>query len=199
MHPDNKIADQFRNIRSNIQYASEGRTIRSIVVTSPEGGDGKTTVAVNLAISLVQQGDKVLLIDTNFRKPALYDVFNLKNLPGLTNVLAGQILLRECIHKTEIGRLEFMTSGPILHHSAEMLGSPAMKELLESAYKIYDKVILDVPAVLDSADAKMLASFCDGSLLIIRGGKTKDKSVIEAKRLLDMARVHVMGAIINEA
>lgn len=198
IHPDDRIADQYRSIRSNLHYASGEKKLRSLMITSPEEGDGKTTTAVNLAISLTHRGDKVLLIDTNFRNPTLYDVFHIKNIPGLTNVLAGQILLREAVHRTEIGRLDLLTSGPRLHHAEEMLGSQQMIELLESAYKHYDIVIIDVQSVLLSADAKMLAGVIDGSILVVKSGKTKEPAMIEAKQMLDAAKAHIVGAVLNK-
>jgi protein-tyrosine kinase len=197
-HPESYISDQFRNIRSYIDFAGEGQKFRSLVISSPGFNEGKTTTAINLAVSLAQRGDKVLLIDADIRKPMIHSSFNIKNVPGLTNVLAGQLPWREAVHRTEIGRLEVLTSGPILYNSAEMLGSQLMAEFMETAGKHYDIILLDVPPVLEASDTKILSSRCDGLILVIRNGKTKNEAAVEAKQLLEMAKAKVIGVVVNE-
>jgi protein-tyrosine kinase len=198
-HPQSPISDQFRTIRSHIEFTTaEHPKVRSLLITSPGYGEGKSTTAINLAISLAQRGDKVLLIEANYRKPSVHNVFNVKALPGMTNVLAGQVLLREAVHRTEIGRLEFLTSGPALYNSAEMIGSQNMRELIETASKHYDCIVFDAPPILETSDTTLLASLCDGVILVLRSGKTKSDAAVEAKKLMDLAKVNVLGVIMND-
>src|SRR5690606_29065507 len=101
INPHNSIAAQFRAIRNNIEYTANGVKLRSLIVTSPNAGEGKTTTAMNLALSKAQRGDKVLVIDANIKNPSVHHIFNTKLIPGLTNVLAAQISLVEAIVPTE--------------------------------------------------------------------------------------------------
>lgn len=197
-HPDNKISDQFRGIRANLDYVTGDSRLRVVVVTTPNHGEGATTTAVNLAVSLAQRGDKVLLVDADFRKPAMHDIFGIKNIPGLTNVLTGQVHWQEAVHRTEIGRLELLTSGPALFNSAEMLGSRAMRELMDAAGNVYDRIVLDVSPVLETADIQLLSGACDGTILVVWAGRTKSECAIEAKKLLDMAKANLVGIVVNE-
>lgn len=198
LQPGHKISEQFRSIRNNIHFASEGRSLRTIVVTSPTDGDGKSTAAVNLAISMAQRGERVLLMDANFRGPMLHKLFSTQMSPGLSSVLANQLSLKEAAQPTEIECLELLTSGVQHTYSTDMLGSHRMKEVLEAAAMEYDRIVIDCPAVLSSPDTNVLVNKCDGVVLLLRWGKTTNAKALEAKQALTFAGANIVGAILNK-
>ncbi|MBH5317311.1 CpsD/CapB family tyrosine-protein kinase [Paenibacillus sp. GSMTC-2017] len=198
LNPTHKISEQYRTIRNNIQYASDGRSIRSILVTSPSDGDGKSTAAINLAISMAQRGDQVLLIDANFRNPVLHKIFNAQISPGLSNVLTQQLTFAEATHATEVEGLELLTSGLSYTNSADMLDSQSMKEIIEMATKRYDRIVIDCPPVLNVPDTNALVNKCDGVVLLLNCGKTTHSKALEAKQSLTFAGAHIIGAILNK-
>jgi len=195
-NPASAAAEQIRTIRNNIRYANGGKDPVSVAVTSAAAGEGKTTAAVNLAVALAGRG-RVLLVDANLRQPALHAIFGLKLGPGLTNVLAGQIGLHEAAVQTELARLDLLTGGPLLPGSLELLDSEDMKLLLTAAAAVYDTIVLDCPAVLEKPDTAALAGKCEGAVLIVRHGRTRKDTALEAKRVLEFAGVRIIGAVLN--
>ncbi|MCR2802497.1 CpsD/CapB family tyrosine-protein kinase [Paenibacillus soyae] len=198
INPSNKIAEQYRTIRNNIQYASDGKSIRSLIVTSPTEGDGKSTAAVNLAISMAQRGERVLLVDANFRQPMLHKVFSSPISPGLSNVLTHQMEFSDAAQSTEVEGLDLLTSGITHANSADMLDSHTMKQLLLQLSSKYDRIVFDCPAVLSAPDTNALVNKCDGVVLLLRCGKTTHGKALEAKQALSFAGANIIGAILNQ-
>ncbi|MGM7721153.1 CpsD/CapB family tyrosine-protein kinase [Metabacillus sp. Hm71] len=197
-NPNSKIAEQFRTIRTNIQFSSIDRKHKTLMITSPSTGEGKTTSAINLAISMSQQGDRVLLVDANLRKPILHTSFNLKDSYGLTDVLMGRTSLEDAIFQTQIGRLEVLTSGLIPPNPTELIGSKAMSYFIKDSKEEYDVILFDSPPVLETTDTKLLAGQCDGVVLVLNSGKSDREKAAEANRLLNLVRAKVLGVILNE-
>ncbi|MEH7129329.1 CpsD/CapB family tyrosine-protein kinase [Neobacillus drentensis] len=197
-YPESALADQFQMIQTNINFLMSEKTTQTLMVTSPEEGDGKSTMLANLAVSMAQQKKKVLLIDTNLRTPALHDFFHTSNSTGLTDLLTGRMNFGEVVHHTEIWRLDLLASGPIPKNPVELLGSKMMKDLLVKLKESYDIIILDSSALLKLPDTKLLASLCDGVLLVIKSGKTKLQNATEAKKVLEFAKARLIGAILNQ-
>ncbi len=197
-NPNSEIAEQFRTIRTNIQFSSIDHKHKTLIITSPSSCEGKTTSAINLAISISQQGEKVLLIDANLRKPKLHISFNLKDSYGLTDVLMGRQPLEEAIFQTQIGRLDLLPSGIIPPDPTEIIGSNAMRYFLNDIKEEYDTVIFDCPPVLETTDTKLLAGQCDGVIMVLKSGKTDREKAVEANRLLRLVRAKVLGVILNE-
>lgn len=198
-NPDSQIAEQFRTIRTNIQFLSiDGCKHKMLILTSPSSGEGKTTAAINLAISISQQGDRVLLIDANLRRPTLHASFNLKDSYGLTDILMGRKSLEESVFQTQIGRLEVLTSGLIPPNPTELIGSKAMSHFINEIRDEYDVILFDCPPVLETTDTKLLAGQCDGAVLVLNSGKTEREKAVETKRLLGLVRAKVLGVILNE-
>jgi capsular exopolysaccharide synthesis family protein len=197
-NPGSKIAEQFRTIRTNIQFLSIDQKHKTIIMTSPSVGEGKTTSAINLAISISQQGERVLLVDANLRSPSLHTSFNLKDSYGLTDVLMGRTSIEEAVFQTQIGRLEVLTSGLIPPNPTELIGSRAMNYFINDVKEEYDTIIFDCPPVLDTTDTKLLAGQCDGVVMVLSSGKTDREKAAEANRLLNLVRAKVLGVILNQ-
>lgn len=191
------IAEQYKLIRTNIQFSSVDKEIKSIVVTSPEPHDGKTTTASNLAVVFAQQGKKVLLLDTDLRKPSVHYSFNSSNITGLTSILTNQVNLEDAILQTEIPNLDIITSGPVPPNPSEILNSEKMERILGRLRSEYDYVILDTPPVLIVADPQIVANKCDGVIMVVASGKTAKKSALKAKDLLMNSGTTLLGAILN--
>lgn len=196
--PKSRIAEQYRNIRTNIEFTSVDNHIRSIVVTSVDPGDGKTTTIANLAVVFGQQGKKVLLIGADLRKPTLQNLFAAYSPNGLTNLLSGQTSFVQCIQKTDIENVYVMSAGPIPPNPAELLGYRKMDEVLLEAYKMFDIVLIDTPPVMAVTDAQILANKCDGVVLVARSEKTEKDKLIKVKQILDKASGKLLGVILND-
>lgn len=193
-----KISEQYRTIRTNFLSSINCVNSRTLIITSPNGQEGKSTTAANFAISLAQQGKKVLLIDANMRNPILDFSFKIDNSIGLSSVLKGRVRIEDSIDKTEIKGLDLLTSGPIPFNPTELIGSQNMESLIETALGLYDVVVFDTPPILEVSDAKILANQCDGLLLVIRSGKTKSAETIRVKKLLESSKTKILGIILND-
>lgn len=195
--PKSPITEQYRTIRTNIQYASVDQAIRSIVVTSSGPMEGKSTTTANLAVVFAQQGKKTLLIDADLRKPTAHYTFQLPNTVGLTSVLTKQVELMDAVHMTDVENLFVLTSGPIPPNPAELLASVSMEYLLKEAYNLYDFILFDTPPVLTVTDAQVLANLADGSILVTSSGTTDRDGAIKAKEILSNAQAKLLGAVLN--
>ncbi|KAB2445571.1 CpsD/CapB family tyrosine-protein kinase [Bacillus luti] len=196
--PKSPISEQFRNIRTNVEFASVDTNLHSIMVTSANPSEGKTTVTANMAVVFAQQGKKVLLIDADMRKPAMHQVFQVDNIFGLTNVLTHSERLEKCVQTTVVDNLHFLACGPIPPNPAELLGSSSMKSLLSEVYAKYDLVIFDTAPILPVTDAQIMANQCDASVLVIRSGATEKEAALKAKQALDSAKGKLFGVVLND-
>lgn len=185
-------------IQANIRFSVSDKRSRTFLITSPSKGEGKSTTAANLAVSMALQKEKVLLIDGNLRNPSLHSIFNIENSVGLTDTLTGRTNLYDAIHHTEIGRLDVLTSGSIPINPGELLSSPMMHEILVTSLKSYDMVFIDSHSVLELTDTKLLANQCDGVVLVIQSGKTLLDKAVESKKVLEFAKATLIGVIIKE-
>ncbi|MFP3123355.1 CpsD/CapB family tyrosine-protein kinase [Ectobacillus funiculus] len=195
--PNSKISEQYRVIRTNLQFTSANRKKRTIVITSPNLGEGKSTTTTNLAVSIAQQGEKVLIIDADLRNPAIHTIFKLENTIGLTSILIGQATLDGAVNQTEIGRVDVLTSGPVPFNPAELLGSAAMETLISKAMERYDVILFDSSPLLELTDTSILANQCDGVILVLSCNRTKNEDTLAAKRILSFTRAELIGAILN--
>ncbi|QFT90867.1 Tyrosine-protein kinase YwqD [Bacillus sp. THAF10] len=195
--PKSPISEQYRTIRTNIQFSAVDQKLRSIMVTSSGPSEGKSTTASNMAVVFAQQGKKVLFIDADMRKPTAHYTFQQNNVKGLTTFLTRQTTFTESINPTRIDNLDIMTSGPIPPNPAELLSSKAMEDMLAAAYVQYDMLIFDTPPVLAVTDAQILANQCEGTLLVVASGSTDKESAIKAKELLDSAKAKLLGVVLN--
>ncbi|MDZ4417108.1 CpsD/CapB family tyrosine-protein kinase [Bacillus cereus] len=192
------IFEQYRNIRTNTEFTVVDKNIQSLMVTSANPGEGKTTTAAYLAVVFFEQGKKVLLIDANLRKPTVHIIFQIDNIFGLTNVLTHNEQLGNCIQKTSVNNLHCLPCGSIPPNPADLLGSEAMHELLNSTCSMYDLVILDLPSILAVTDARIIANQCNASLIVIRSGMTIREDVMKATELFKKTDEKFLGVILND-
>ncbi|MGB9625483.1 MAG: polysaccharide biosynthesis tyrosine autokinase [Phycisphaerae bacterium] len=197
--PRSLIAEAFRNIRTNLLLSAPAERQRTVLITSPKPEDGKTTVAANLAISIAQSGRRVLLVDANFRRPAIHQLFPTGSREGLSNALIGQSVLDTLVHSTALPNLDVLLPGPIPPNPAELLGGKYMGELITQAADRYDQVIFDGPPVLLVSDALVLAGVVDGVILVCRA-KANSRGVAQrARDQLERVNAHLFGAVLNAA
>lgn len=194
--PRSVAAESYRTLRTNIQYSSFDEECKSIVITSSEPGEGKSTTAANLALSLAQGEKKVILIDCDLRKPSIHKNFKISNLTGLSDVLIGQKKLIQVL-KRHGDNLLLLTSGKIPPNPSEMLGSKAMKNLLKELRENFDYIIIDTPPVQAVTDSQVLSTEADGTLLVIKAEKTKKDSVHNSINLLRKVNANIIGTVLN--
>lgn len=195
--PKDPVAEQYRTIRTNIQFSNVDQDIKTIVVTSSGAEEGKSTTTSNLATVYAQQGLKVLLIDADLRKPTGHYTFRLENHIGLTNVLTRQSTLAQAVQESEIPHLSVLTSGPIPPNPSELLASAQMAELLKEMKEQFDMIIFDTPPILAVADAQILANQVDGTILVVSSGKTEKDAALKSKELLSNAQGKLLGVVLN--
>lgn len=195
--PKSLQAEAFRGIRTALYFSTHGEEHKVIQVTSPNPGDGKSTMIANLAISMAQSGKKVLLIDADCRKPRQQKLFRLFASTGLASVISGQTSLPDATHPTEVEGLSLLPCGPRPENPAELLTSPRFKEVVEQARGQYDFVLIDTPPLLAVSDPSIVAPRVDGVLLTIRLGKNARVAATRARDILNSLGVNVLGVIVN--
>ncbi|MGL5616001.1 MAG: CpsD/CapB family tyrosine-protein kinase [Sarcina sp.] len=194
--PKSVASEAYKALRTNIQYSSIDKKMKVILITSSEPGEGKSTTSGNLAISLAQDGKKVLVIDCDLRKPSIHKLFKESNLIGLSEVLLGKETFTEAMN--EYGEnIDILTSGNLPPNPSEMLGSKAMESLLEELREVYDHIIIDSPPIHAVSDAQILATKVDGTLLVVKAEKTKKDSVQRAKEQINKVNGKIIGAVLN--
>jgi capsular exopolysaccharide synthesis family protein len=191
------IVEAFRILRTNIRFANVDNAARTLLVTSPRPGEGKTSVATNLGVVMAQNGLKVLLVDADLRRSQLHHVFDMPNPTGLTSLLLDDAERQQCIIETDIPNLCVLPSGPLPPNPSELLGSQRMAQLIREFQAFADVVLFDVPSVLACADAMVLASQVDGVVLVIDGRSTRREAAIQALEMLHNVEAKVLGGVLN--
>lgn len=188
--------EQMKNIRTSIQFAST-KELKSLMVISPESGTGKSFISANLAVSYAEQGKKVLLVDTDLRRPSIQKVFNKKNTMGITNILTGQSSIHNCVQETIFENLSVLTSGHTPPNPAELLESDEMKQLITELTNSYDIVIFDTPPVLAVVDSLLLSPLVDGAVFVVRSGYTDQNGAIKAVGKIKSTNSRIVGTVLN--
>ena len=194
------MAEAYRHLRTSILLARAGSAVKTILVTSSQPGDGKTTTAVNLATSLAQTGAHVLLIDADMRRPRLHALFGLANDQGLSTVLAGEQKAFEIVSliaRHQPTGVHVLTSGPLPPNAAELLGSDEMPKLLSFLQSVFTHVVIDSPPVASFTDGVLLSSIVDGVVLVVHGGKTSRDIVRRSRQVLHDAGARILGVVLN--
>jgi tyrosine-protein kinase Etk/Wzc len=195
--PKSPISEAYRTFRTNIQYTKLDRELKTILVTSPGPGEGKSTSVANLAITMAQMGSKVLLIDSDLRRPILHSIFSIDRRVGLSNVLVGRATFDEAIQPTEIENLYVLPCGTLPPNPSELLGSVAMRTALDEMKQNFDIVLFDSPPIIAVTDAAVLSSQLDGVILVIKSGQTDREAALRATTLLKNVKTRVLGALLN--
>lgn len=199
VHKDPKSvgSEAFRTLRTNLQFASPDKPLKTILMTSTGPGEGKSTVMANLAIAFAQSGHNTLLVDCDLRRPNVHKIFGLQNRIGLTSHLVGEVEREQVVIDVGISNLTVIPAGPIPPNPSEILGSNAMKEFVARVKTKYDMVLLDAPPVVAVTDAQILSPLADGVLLTIASGQTPTELALHAKSLLQRAKANILGVVLN--
>ena len=193
------MAESYKFLRTNLEFAAlDTQGIKTLLVTSSSPEEGKTTTAANLAISVAQEGQSVILVDSDLRKPAMQRVFNVRDHKGLTNVLVGAATLQEAMSETVVEGLRVIPSGPLPPDAAQVLRSSRMKEVLEELKNSADLVILDSPPLLSVTDPMLLAPLVDAVLMVVDANHTGRDTVKRGAEILMQAHPSPVGTVLNK-
>lgn len=196
--PSSLAAEQYRSLRTRLKRAESGRSLRTIAITSPAKGDGKSLTAANLALTMAQEvQQRVLLVDCDLRRPNVHRLFGLDPTPGLVDVLMNAATLDQVLVWLPEQQMSVLPAGIPPSNPAELLGSATMRRLLDTLRSRYDRILVDVPPVAPLADLHVLAPLVDGLLMIIRAGMTQKPAIDRALAGLDPSKV--LGLVLNEA
>jgi capsular exopolysaccharide synthesis family protein len=197
-NPRSPISEAYRTLRTNIEFSSFEKQLRTLVVTSASPEEGKSTTLANLAVTMAQAGKKVILVDCDLRRPSQHTVFGLRNDRGLTSLMiADADLANPPLQATAQENLQLLTTGPLPPNPSEMLGSKRMQEIIAKLQERADIVIFDAPPILAVTDAAVLATRVDGVLLVINAGGTKREQMQKAHALLKKVNAPLIGAVLN--
>lgn len=196
--PRAPAAEAYRTLRTNIQFSSLDRPIRTLLVCSSVPDEGKSTTVANLAVTMAQAEQRVVLVDCDLRRPLLHTIFGVSNDVGLTTLMLDGDS-KGTLQPTGVDGLHLLATGPLPPRPADLLGSRRMETLIARLQERADIVLFDAPPVLAATDAAVLATRLDGVLLVARAGKTRRDRAKEAVELLHKVNAHVVGVVLTEA
>jgi capsular exopolysaccharide synthesis family protein len=198
MSPDAIAAEQYRALRTRLVYADNGAPVHVILVTSPGRSEGKTLTAANLGLTMAQEYQhRICVIDADLRHSQMHRMFGLPDAPGLSDVLAGQATLDEAIVFLEEHQISVLPSGYAPAHPAELLGTTAMRRMIDTLRTRFDRVIIDAPAAAPLADVGVLTPLVDSVVLVVRAGFTAKPAIHDAIAAIDPAKL--LGVVLNES
>ncbi|MGI8639513.1 MAG: GumC family protein [Pyrinomonadaceae bacterium] len=202
IHNDSRssLAEAYRQLRTSILLSTAGRAPKSLLITSSLPAEGKTTTAINTAISLAQTGAKVLIIDADMRRPRLHSIFNISNAGGLSTLLSTELAdenLIDVISYDEESKLNLLPSGPVPPNPAELIGSEQMSNLLKKLQTHFTHIVIDSPPIASFTDGVLIASMVDGVILVVHSGKSSRQIVRRSKQLLQDIGVKIFGVVLN--
>lgn len=192
------ISEQFRTLRTNLQFSSIDSELKTFCVASAAPASGKSLVAANLAATYAIEGQKVLLVDTDLRKPTVHKSFNLPNFKGITTLLSEKNTIPEVIQYTDVENLSIITSGPIPPNPSELLRSQKMTQIIEHFKMTFDIIIFDTPPILAVTDTQIISTKTDGVLFVVPKGDVKKEEVRKSAELLENVNAKVLGFIFNK-
>jgi capsular exopolysaccharide synthesis family protein len=192
------VAEAYRTIRTAVFFGAPKGEAKTILVTSPAPSDGKSTVVSNLAIAMAQAGQKTLVIDGDFRRPAQHKIFEIDQNKGLSSVLAGRHTLDEAVQSGPVKGLDILTCGPEVPNPSELLNSDVFAETLKNLSERYDRVIIDSPPVTPVADSQVLGALCNVTLLVLRAEKSTRRLSQQARDALLSVGAHILGVVVND-
>lgn len=196
--PSSTFAEAARSIRTSIAFSTPDKKVRSLLVTSAVAGDGKTTVASNVAISMAQAGDRVLLIDGDLRRARVHKAFSIPSGPGFSELLIGAVAMENAVVASEVPRLSLMPAGALPPNPSELLHSQAFTDLLERLKGSFDVVIIDSPPLVPVTDGAILAARLDAVILVARALRTSRSAARRAVRILADVGANTLGIVLND-
>ncbi|UQZ35040.1 tyrosine protein kinase [Paenibacillus sp. PK3_47] len=199
-NPSSHISESFRSLRTYIRQLGllKGNGGQVLLFTSAEGGEGKTTILSNLAVSFVQDGKKVAVVDCNLRHPGLHTVFEVEGSYGLAAYLSGQEEAKDIAVYGNLANLAVIPAGITKVSPPDLLGSDRMTALLEELKNNFDLILLDSPPAVEFSDARILASLTDGVILVARHGKSKREALRKLKVLMEQSGSKILGIAMNQ-
>lgn len=197
LYPTSAIAEQFRTVMTNISFANVDGNIKSMMVTSGDPSEGKSTFSANLAITYAEQGRNVILVDADMRKPTVHKTFNISNQTGLSTILSGKSTIEDTIKYTSIDNLNVITSGPIPPNASALLGNQKFNDIIKKFNQPNDLVIIDVPPVNTMTDASIISTMVDGTIIVIPQGVAEKKKIKLALKQLKNVNANILGAVMN--
>ncbi len=197
-YPKSSITESCRSIRTNIMFSSVGKNLKRLLVTSAGPQEGKTTAVINLGIIFAQGDKKVLIVDSDLRRPRLHRAFKCSRKLGLTNLIMNEATLDDVIVATEAPNVFLIPCGPIPPNPSELLGGERMREISDQLAARFDLVLFDSPPVVAVTDAVVMSKMVDGVVLIAKAGKTTSEIIAKASRLLQGVGGHILGAVLND-
>jgi len=197
--PSLPISEDYRTVRTSILLSQADNPPKSILFTSAVPQEGKTATVVNTAVAFAQLEARVLIIEADLRKPRLHRIFKVRNVKGLSSFLTGKVSLRDAIQKTSIDNIWLLPCGPLPPNPAELLASKKMRDLTEEFKDVFEIILIDSPPVLAVSDAVILSSFADGTVVVVRSGKTTRKPFLRTIDELRRAKAKIIGVLFNES
>jgi non-specific protein-tyrosine kinase len=197
--PRSPAAEAYRTLRTNIQFSGLDRQLQTLLATSTAPDEGKSTTLANLAVTMAQAEQRVILVDCDLRRPSLHTLFGLPNDKGVTSALLESEEAALPLLPTEVPGLSLLPSGPLPPRPADLLGSRRMEALIARLRAEADIVLFDTPPVIAVSDAVVLASRLDGVLLVLEAGRTRRDRAREARAMLDRVKAHIVGVVLNNA
>jgi capsular exopolysaccharide synthesis family protein len=195
--PESAEAEAYREVRTALCFSILGKKDRVIQITSPNVGDGKTTLASNLAVSLARSGHQVLLMDADLRRPRIHELFGRSSQIGLTSVVRGDAALEEAVQPSGIPGLSILASGPLPVDPADLLTTRHFQELLDAVREQYEFVLIDSSALLVATDARVVAARADAVLLTVRFAKNGRPQLQRSREILEQLEANLLGAVVN--
>lgn len=197
LYPVSAVSEQFRTVMTNISFANMNGDIKSIMITSSDPSEGKSTFSANLAVTYAKQGKNVILVDADMRKPTVHKTFNVSNTRGLSTILSGNSTVEDTISYTSIDNLNVITSGPVPPNPSVLLGNRRILDIIKKYNKPNDLVIIDVPPVNTMTDASIISTTVDGTIFVIPENIAKKKNVKVAVSQIKKVNAKILGAVIN--
>jgi capsular exopolysaccharide synthesis family protein len=191
------FAEAVRRVRTSVQFSTAAEGCRTVLVTSTQPTEGKTVVAANLAMSLAQTGQRVLLVDADMRKPRQHELLETEQAPGLSSLLAGEAQANSAIRQHTAPNLWVLPSGPVPPNPAELLGSARFKSLLSTLHQQFDWVVLDSPPVMAVADASVIAHLTTGVVFVVGSEQVTRHAARNAVEHLEASKATILGAVLN--
>jgi len=198
--PTSPVAEAYRTLRMNMQFAALDKALRSVLITSPGSGEGKSTTLANLAVTMGQVDRSVVMVDSDLRRPHLHELFGLHNETGLTTMMLDDAALASPpLQETTVPGLRLLASGTLPPRPADLLGSQRMDKVIEALLSDADILLFDAPPVMAATDAVVLSTKMDGVLLVVSAGETKREAAQQALERLNKVNANVLGAVLANA